>query len=344
MHNPQDEFLRVERLKTYFPVYKGFLKRHVGDVKAVDGVSFALRRGETLGVVGESGCGKTSLGKTLMMLAPRTGGEITYNFDGQPRKVSQMTRQELFHLRENVSMVFQDPYSSLNPQKKIAAAFDEPMRVHGMRDPAKRRARMEELMALVNLDRRYLDRYPHEFSGGQRQRIAIARALCIDPKLVICDEPVSALDVSIQAQVLNLMRDIQRQMGLTYLFIAHDLSVVYHMSDRIAVMYLGRIVELAAPESLYRRPRHPYTEALLSAVPVARLHAGKKRIVLEGDVPSPINKPDGCAFCNRCRFCGPECREREPELVDCGDGHLVACHYPLQGNARNESPEGVLHG
>ena len=193
MHNPQDEFLRVERLKTYFPVYKGFLKRHVGDVKAVDGVSFALRRGETLGVVGESGCGKTSLGKTLMMLAPRTGGEITYNFDGQLRKVSQMTRQELFHLRENVSMVFQDPYSSLNPQKKIAAAFDEPMRVHGMRDPAKRRARMEELMALVNLDRRYLDRYPHEFSGGQRQRIAIARALCIDPNLVICDEPVSAL-------------------------------------------------------------------------------------------------------------------------------------------------------
>ena len=329
MSHPE-EFLRVEHLKTYFPVYKGFLKRHVGDVKAVDDVSFTLGRGETLGVVGESGCGKTSLGKTLMMLSPRTGGEIQYNFDGQLKKVSEMSRAELFRLRENVSMVFQDPYSSLNPQKKIAEAFDEPMRVHGMREPKARRGRMERLMELVNLDKRYLDRYPHEFSGGQRQRIAIARALCINPRLVICDEPVSALDVSIQAQVLNLMRDIQRQMGLTYIFIAHDLSVVYHMSDRIAVMYLGRIVELAEPEELYEHPRHPYTEALLSAVPVAKLNAKKQRIVLEGDVPSPINKPSGCAFSNRCRFCTKECREKEPELLDRGQGHLVACHHQLE--------------
>ena len=322
----REEFLRVEHLKTYFPVYKGFLKRHVGDVKAVDDVSFSLGRGETLGVVGESGCGKTSLGKTLMMLAPRTAGEIQYNFDGELKKVSEMSRSELFRLRENVSMVFQDPYSSLNPQKKISEAFDEPMRVHNLGDRAKRRQRMEELMRMVNLDVKYLDRYPHEFSGGQRQRIAIARALCINPRLVICDEPVSALDVSIQAQVLNLMRDIQRELGLTYIFIAHDLSVVYYMSDRIAVMYLGRIVELAEPEELYERPLHPYTEALLSAVPIAKLNAKKDRIVLEGDVPSPINKPKGCAFCNRCRYATDKCREIEPNLCDTGNGHLVACH------------------
>lgn len=318
--------IQVEHLKTYFPVFGGFFKHKVGSTRAVDDVSITVQHGETLGLVGESGCGKTTLGKTLMGLIKATDGKILFDLDGELRDITKFSRDESFNMRKQVSMVFQDPMSSLNPLKKIREAFDEPLRVHGVKDPQERKQRMEYLMELVNLDPAYLERFPHEFSGGQRQRIAIARALCIDPKLVICDEPVSALDVSIQAQVLNLMRDIQKKMGLTYIFIAHDLSVVQYISDRIAVMYLGKIVESANSDELYDHPMHPYTKALLSAVPIPSLDVKKQRIVLEGDVPSPINKPSGCAFHNRCPECMAICKSEEPASVETAPGHCVACH------------------
>lgn len=317
----------IQDVKQWFPIKEGLFKKTVGYVKAVDGVSLKVFKGETLGVVGESGCGKSTFGKTIMHLLKPTGGTVLYNMHGQMEDVTKFNKQELFDFRKEVQMVFQDPYSALNPSKKIYDAFEEPLIVHGVKDKAEREKTMHRVMKMVNLREEYLLRYPHEFSGGQRQRLCIARALEVNPSVLICDEPVSALDVSIQAQVLNLMKKIQKELDLTYIFIAHDLSVVQYMSDRIAVMYLGEIVELADSRTLYNNTLHPYTKALLSAIPVPVLHSGKKRIVIEGDVPSPIHKPEGCPFHTRCPNCREECKTTHPVLRDLkGDGHYVACH------------------
>jgi oligopeptide/dipeptide ABC transporter ATP-binding protein len=317
---------QIKNLKKYYPVYRGVLKKHVNDVKALDDLDLTVYKGETLGIVGESGCGKTTLGKTLMMLTKPTAGTINYNFGKQTKNIVKLNREELFEFRKQVQMVFQDPYSALNPLKKIYDAFDEPLKVHGYADKKTRNERMTKAMNMVNLQPEYLYRYPHEFSGGQRQRLSIARVLGLNPKVIICDEPVSALDVSIQAQVLNLMKQIQKDLDLTYIFIAHDLSVVQYMSDRIVVMYLGKIVEIASKDDLYNRPMHPYTEALLSAVPVPEIGKKKSRIILEGDVPSPINRPSGCAFHTRCRHCMDICKTVEPKLENKEKNHQVACH------------------
>lgn len=327
MEKNKEVLFRVEGLKTYFPVTEGVFKKVVGHVKAVDDVSMEVYRGETLGIVGESGCGKSTYGKTIMRLIEPTGGSIHYNLNGEVKDVTKFTKSELFDFRKKVQMVFQDPYSALNPLKKLYTAFEEPLKVHGYKEKAEREAIMEEVISMVNLRKEYLMRYPHEFSGGQRQRLCIARALEVKPEVLICDEPVSALDVSIQAQVLNLMKKIQKEMNLTYIFIAHDLSVVQYMSDRIAVMYLGKVVELADSKRLYTDTLHPYTKALLSAIPVPVIHSGKKRMVLEGDVPSPVNKPSGCAFHNRCPYCKEVCKTTDPVLKKMGDEeHYVACH------------------
>lgn len=327
MNGEKEVLFQVKNLKTYFPVKEGLLKKVTGNVKAVDGVSFEVYRGETLGVVGESGCGKSTMGKTVMRLLNPTDGEILYRMGGEMKDVAKFNKKELFDFRKEVQMVFQDPYSALNPSKKIGEAFEEPLKIHGIKEQKKRQEIMDRVIQMVNLRKEYLLRYPHEFSGGQRQRLCIARALEVNPSVLICDEPVSALDVSIQAQVLNLMKKIQRELKLTYIFIAHDLSVVQYMSDRIAVMYLGEIVELADSKSLYREPLHPYTKALLSAIPVPVINSGKKRIVIEGDVPSPINKPQGCPFHTRCPQCMERCKTEKPVLLDRkGEGHFAACH------------------
>ncbi len=328
MKEEQKELLfQIRNLQTWFPITKGMFKKVVGHVKAVDGVSLDVYRGETIGIVGESGCGKSTFGKTVMMLEKATGGEVLFNDKGKMKDITKFNQQELFQFRKRVQMVFQDPYSALNPQKKIYESFEEPLKVHGVKAQEDREAMMKKVLQLVNIQPEYLMRYPHEFSGGQRQRLCIARALEVMPEVLICDEPVSALDVSIQAQVLNLMKQIQKDMNLTYLFIAHDLSVVQYMSDRIVVMYLGKIVEVADSRALYDEPLHPYTKALLSAIPVADIHTKKKRQILEGEVPSPINKPSGCPFHNRCPECMEVCKTVEPPMVSHGaKGHTVACH------------------
>jgi oligopeptide transport system ATP-binding protein len=308
--------LEVRQLKTYFKTKTG------KTVKAVDDVSFAINEGETLGLVGESGCGKTTMGRSILRLVEPTSGEIY--FEGQ--NLLELRKGEMRQMRRNMQIVFQDPYGSLHPRMTVRQTLEEPFKIHGFTSTREQQDRAVELLELVGLPREHLDRYPHQFSGGQRQRVGIARALALNPKFIVCDEPVSALDVSIQSQIINLLCDLQAKLGLTYLFIAHGLHVVKHISDRVGVMYLGKLVELADSQTLYAEPKHPYTQALLSAVPVPDPDRKSERIVLHGDVPSPINPPVGCRFSTRCPFVMEECRKVEPPLKDTGGSHYAACH------------------
>ncbi len=317
--------IQVKNLKKYFPIIKGLvLQRHVGDVKAVDDVSFDIFRGETLGLVGESGCGKTTTGRTLLQLYPLTSGEVRYNGNN----LAQLDGKALRDVRPKLQIIFQDPYASLNPRMTVGHIVSEAMVHHGIVPKANKEARVKELLELVGLNPAFAIRYPHEFSGGQRQRIGIARALALEPEFIVCDEPISALDVSIQAQVVNLLQKLQAEFGLTYLFIAHDLSMVRHISDRIAVMYLGKIVELTDRITLYENPQHPYTQALLSAVPIPDpvVEEQRERITLTGDVPNPANPPKGCNFNTRCPFAKDICFDVEPVIKEYAPGHMVACH------------------
>jgi oligopeptide transport system ATP-binding protein len=320
-------------LKMHFPVTQGIIfRRKIGAIRAVDGVSFAIRRGETLGLVGESGCGKSTTGRAILQLHRPTSGAV--RFAG--RDLTQMRGEELRKMRRNMQIIFQDPYASLNPRMTVGDIIGEPIRVHQLRQGQRAvNDCVHELREVVGLNPYFANRYPHEFSGGQRQRIGIARALAVEPSFVVCDEPVSALDVSIQAQIVNLLQELQARLGLTYLFIAHDLSVVKHISNRVAVMYLGKVVELAEGEKLYSMPRHPYTQALLSAVPIPnpRIEQERRRIILEGDVPSPFNPPSGCHFHTRCPIAIAKCRTEDPPFVDYGEGHYAACWRA------HESPE-----
>jgi oligopeptide transport system ATP-binding protein len=324
--------LQVRDLKKYFPITAGILKRQVGAVKAVDGVSFDVYRGETLGLVGESGCGKSTTGRTILRLEQLTSGQVYF----QEEPLSDLKGGALRHKRREMQMIYQDPYASLNPRMTVGSIIAEPMVIHGMKNggayqkatQSQRIERVYELLELVGLNPGFVNRFPHEFSGGQRQRIGIARALALQPSFIVCDEPIAALDVSIQAQVVNLLEELQGKFGLTYLFIAHDLSMVRHISNRIAVMYLGKIVELTDRNTLYKKPQHPYTKALLSAVPIPDpyVEETRERIILEGDVPSPANPPVGCNFCTRCPIAETICFEEDPVFREVESGHWVACH------------------
>ncbi len=325
----RNTLVQVRNLKKYFPLTYGLVfQRHVGDVRAVDDVSFDIYRGETLGLVGETGCGKTTVGRTLIRLYEPTGGSV--HFDGVD--LFKLSDRELNRMRRRLSMIFQDPFASLNPRMTIGAIIGEPLEAHKVSRGKEKQERVEELLEMVGLNPYFINRYPHEFSGGQRQRVGIARALALNPDLVVCDEPISSLDVSIQAQVVNLLEKLQDELGLTYLFIAHDLSMVRHISDRVAVMYLGKVVEVADRDEIYLNPLHPYTQALMSAVPVPdpEIQKTRKRIILKGDIPSPSNPPSGCNFHTRCPIAQSDCSEIDPELRELKPGHFVACHYSEQ--------------
>ncbi|HEX9438104.1 MAG TPA: dipeptide ABC transporter ATP-binding protein [Roseiflexaceae bacterium] len=318
------DLIEVRDLKMYFPVTKGIIfQRQVGAVKAVDGISFTIKQGETLGLVGESGCGKSTTGRAILQLHRPTAGAVLF----QGTDLTKLHGEAMRRMRRKVQMIFQDPYASLNPRMTVGDIVGEPIKVHNLRQGKAVRDRVQELLALVGLNPYFVNRYPHEFSGGQRQRIGVARALAVEPEFIVCDEPVSALDVSIQAQVINLLEDLQNKLGLTYLFIAHGLAVVKHISDRVAVMYLGRVVELAERSKLYEMPMHPYTQALLSAVPIPdpKVEKRRKRIILEGDVPSPLNPPSGCHFHTRCPIAIEKCKVEDPPFLDYGGGHFAAC-------------------
>jgi len=316
--------IEVSNLKMYFPVLAGLFRRKVADVKALDDVSFYIKRGETLGLVGESGCGKTTTGRCILQLYKPTGGHVL--FEGV--ELNKLSPNSLRHSRRNMQLIFQDPYASLDPRQTAGSIVGEPLLIHGIASGKEYRDRVDEIFKMVDLETRMEYRYPHEFSGGQRQRIGIARALAVKPKFIVCDEAVSALDVSIQAQIIRLLERLKSELNLTYLFIAHDLSVVRYISDRVAVMYLGKMVEITDSDELYKNPLHPYTQALLSAVPIPNptVDRQRKRILLSGDVPSPMNPPKGCHFNPRCRLTRDICKEQEPELKDVGGEHFVACH------------------
>jgi len=325
-----DPLVEIRGLKTWFPITAGVLQRTVAHVRAVDGVDLSIRQGETLGLVGESGCGKSTLGRTILRLVEPTAGEVL--FKGQ--QLNRLSGPEMRRMRRELAMIFQDPFASLDPRQTVGEIVGEPLDIHGLaQNRRQRQERIQELLHVVGLNPNFANRYPHEFSGGQRQRIGIARALAVDPSFIVCDEPISALDVSIQAQIINLLERLQDQFNLTYLFIAHDLSVVKHISDRIAVMYLGKIVEVSGANELYRRPKHPYTTSLLSAIPIPdpRVERDRRRIILTGDVPSPVNPPSGCRFRTRCFKAQPRCAESEPPLDTVKlDGHEAACFFPVE--------------
>ena len=325
MNQKNHVLVKVKDLKMYFPITQGIIfQRRIGDIKAVDGISFDVRRKETLGLVGESGCGKSTTGRAILQLYRPTAGDV--EFDGQ--SLVNMKGEPLRRMRRRMQMIFQDPYASLNPRMTVGNIIGEPLDVHNIMASAKRRERVQELLQIVGLNPYFVNRYPHEFSGGQRQRIGVARALAVQPEFIVCDEPISALDVSIQAQIINLLEELQEEFGLTYLFIAHDLSVVRHISDRVAVMYLGKLVELTDRASLYMNPLHPYTKALLSAVPIPDpvVEDHRRRTILKGEIPSPANPPSGCNFHTRCPSRLPICDQVDPEWQDVGGGHWVACH------------------